>query len=282
MIILAISPALILMAIFFGLPIIDGVRLSFSNWGGIGPITWDGLANYRATFTQSFGSSLWLTVRYSLLSMVGIIVVALVLAAAVSSGVFGSKFYKIVWFLPGVAPIAAVGLFWSLAFQPQQGAVNVVLGYLGLQSNHAWLSSSSAAIYPPIFATIWASTGFAFLLLLGAMEQIPVTLYQAARIDGAGTLRVFFSLTLPLIRPVLTVVALLELIWTFNGFTLIWAMTQGGPGYATSILPILVYKQAFQQTNFGLASAMAVIGGIILIVIGAISLKIGQSKQSEA
>jgi ABC-type sugar transport system permease subunit len=121
--------------------------------------------------------------------------------------------------------------------------------------------------------------GFAFLLLLGAMEQIPVSVYEAARIDGASPVRALFSITLPLVRPVLAVTAMLELIWSFNGFTTLWAMTQGGPGFATSILPVQVYKEAFQQTEFGPASAMAVMGGLILIVVGAIGLRLSQSKQ---
>jgi raffinose/stachyose/melibiose transport system permease protein len=278
-IVLAVSPALVLVACFFGVPIVQGIRFSFSSWGGTGPIIWDGLNNYRQTFTASFASTLLLTVRYSVLSMAGIMAVALGLAAAVSAGVRGSTFYRIVWFLPGVAPLAAVGVFWSAAFQPGQGVVNAILGSLGLGNEHAWLAETSTAIYPVIAVTIWASVGFAFLLLLGAMEQIPVSLYEAARIDGAGKVRAFFSITLPLVRPVATVVALLELIWTFNGFTIIWAMTLGGPGTATSILPVLVYRDAFQNLDFGLASSMAVVGGVILMIIGIVSLKVGQSRQ---
>jgi len=114
------------------------------------------------------------------------------------------------------------------------------------------------------------------------MEQVPISLYEAAKIDGASGVRMFFAITVPLIRPVLTVVALLELIWTFNGFTVIWAMTMGGPGYATSTLPVLVFKEAFQDLNFGLASAMAVVGGVILMIVGIVSLRVGQSRQEVA
>jgi raffinose/stachyose/melibiose transport system permease protein len=116
-------------------------------------------------------------------------------------------------------------------------------------------------------------------VLLGAMEQIPVSLYESARIDGAGWIRIFRSITLPLIRPVLVIVTLLELIWSFNGFTTIWGMTQGGPGYATSTLPVLVYKQAFQLTDFGLASSMAVVGGVILVLLGFVMLRVSRTRQ---
>jgi ABC-type sugar transport system permease subunit len=281
-VVLAILPAVVLIVAFLLLPLLQGIRLSVSTWYGAGPINFTGLDNYRATMNGDFLSTLWLTARFAIGCTVGIMVLATLMAAVVSAQVKGAAFYRVVWFLPGIAPIAAVAVFWAAAFQPHQGAVNVVLGALGLGRAHAWLASASTAIYPPIFVTIWASVGFAFLLMLGAMEQIPVSVYEAARIDGASRVRALFSITLPLVRPVLAVTTMLELIWSFNGFTTLWAMTQGGPGFATSILPVEVYKLAFQQTEFGSAAAMAVVGGLILIVVGALGLKLSQSKQGTA
>lgn len=275
----AVLPALIMLLVFLAIPVVEGVRLSFSSWGGTGPVAWVGLGNYRAMMANGFGSTLVLTVKYSLLSTVGIMVLASLMAAAVSSGVKGARFYRVIWFLPGIAPIAAVSVFWSLAFQPTSGIVDAVLGHLGLGSTHAWLASASYAIYPTVFVTVWASVGFAFLVLLGAMEQIPTSITESARLDGASWVRIFRSMTIPLIRPVIGVIALLETIWTFNGFTTIWGMTQGGPGYATSTVPVLVYQEAFRETNFGLASSMAVVGGAILVILGAIMLRVSRSRQ---
>ena len=277
---LAIFPALLLMVLFLGVPALQGVRMSFTDWHGVGDINFVGFTNYaNALFDSPFFSALELTAVFCISTTVGIMVIATLLATAVSARVKGSRFYRVVWFLPGIAPVSAIGVFWSTAFQPHQGIVNVILGSVGLGSDHAWLASSQSAIYPTIFVTVWASVGFAFLLILGAVEQIPVSIFEAARMDGAGPVRSFFAMTLPLIRPVLVVTATLELIWNFNGFTVIWAMTQGGPGYATSLLPVMVYKQAFQLTNFGLASAMAVMGGIILVVLGLFGLRMSRSRQ---
>jgi len=273
-----IGPTVALLALFLGVPLVEGLRLSFSSWGGTGPIRWDGISNYRSVFSGQFLTSLELTAKYSVLSMAGIMIAATVLAASVSARVAGFRFYRVIWFLPGIAPVSAVAVFWSTAFQPVQGAVNAILGALGLGNAHAWLGTPNDAIYPVIFVTIWTSVGFAFLLILGAMEQIPTSLYEAARIDGASTLRMFRSITMPLIRPVFTVVALLELIWTFNGFTTIWGMTEGGPGYSTSTLPVIVYRAAFQETAFGQASAMAVVGGAILVVVGVVALRISSRR----
>ena len=242
-------------------------------------MSWVGLSNYRQTFANGFSSTLWLTVKYSVLATVGTMTAAALMAAAVSFGAKGSRIYRVIWFLPGIAPIAAMSVFWASAFQPTSGAIDVILGAVGLGSTHAWLASPSLAIYPAIFVTIWASVGFAFLVLLGAMEQTPVSLYEAARIDGASWPRIFYSITLPLIRPVVGVLGLLEAIWTFNGFTTIWGMTQGGPGFATSTVPVLVYEEAFRQSDFGLASSMAVIGGAILVVLGIAVLRMSQTRQ---
>jgi ABC-type sugar transport system permease subunit len=280
---LAVLPAALLMIVFVGAPAVQGVRIAFSNWQGFGPVDFAGPAHFIDALTNGrFLSSLGITAIYALTSMAGIVVIATLLAVAVSARVKGSAFYRVVWFLPGIAPIAAVGVFWAIAFQPKSGIVNVLLGAVGLGSDHAWLASENLSILPIIFATVWANVGFAFLLILGAAEQIPVSTYEAARIDGAGSIRTFFSITLPLIRPVLAVTAVLELIFQFNGFTITWAMTQGGPGFATSILPVLVYKEAFQQTDFGLASAMAVMGGILLIIVGLLGIRLSRSKQEES
>jgi raffinose/stachyose/melibiose transport system permease protein len=277
-----VLPAVILIIGFLGVPAVQGIRIAFSDWAGFGPVDFIGFGNFvEAIQNTPFIGSLGITAVYAILSMVGIVVIATLLAAAVSARVKGSPLYRVVWFLPGIAPVAAVGVFWAVAFQPNTGIVNVMLGAVGLGGNHSWLASENLSIYPTIFVTIWANVGFAFLLLLGAIEQIPVSTYEAAKIDGSNAIRTFFFITLPLIRPVLAVTAILELIFQFNGFTIIWAMTQGGPGYATSVLPVLVYKEAFQQVNFGLASAMAVMGGFILIVVGLISIRLSRSRQEE-
>jgi ABC-type sugar transport system permease subunit len=217
------------------------------------------------------------TVEFAALSTVGIVVLATLLAAAVSAGVRGSPFYRVVWFLPGIAPVTAVGIFWSQAVAPELGAVNVVLGWLGLGDTHAWLSQTSTAIYPTAGAAIWAGVGFAFILILGATEQIEVSVYEAATIDGARRVRQFFSITLPLIRPVLAITIMLEFIWAANGFTMVWAMTGGGPGDATTTLPVLIYLKAFQFSDYGLASAMAVLSGAVLFLLGLVGLRMSDS-----
>lgn len=277
---LGILPALLLLLAFVGLPIIGAIRLSFSKWAGIGPVRWIGLSNYIEILSDPQTlKTLWTTTWYAAASATLIVVLALFLAAAVSGRVRGSVFYRIVWFLPGIAPAAAAAIFWANAFQPNTGAINVILGAIGLGASHAWLATSSTALLPVIVVTVWGGVGFAFLILLGAIEQIEGSLYEASTIDGATKFQQFRFITLPMVRPTIVILWLLEFIWAFNGFTIVWAMTRGGPGNATATLPVVVYKEAFQFTHFGPATALAVVGGVFLLSVGLIALRIGRTRQ---
>jgi ABC-type sugar transport system permease subunit len=278
----AVAPAAVALFVIVGLPLAHGVRISLSNWPGVGAINFTGFENYATVITNpAIVQSIGVTLLFAVGSTIGIVSLASVLAAAVSRGVRGAGFYKVVWFLPGVAPIIASALFWSQSMQPGTGAINYVLGAVGLGSDHAWLADPDQALYPIIAVTIWASTGFAFLLILGAMEQVPVELYEASALDGASPARQFFSVTFPMIVPVFSAVTLLQFIGAANNFGVVWAMTQGGPGDATTTLPALVYKQAFVSGDYGLAAAIAVVSGIVLIGIGLIGLRLGRSRQEE-
>lgn len=277
-----LAPGVILLVVFFGLPIIDLVRSSLSQWSGIGQPKFIGLENYQAILgDEKVGSSLLRSLVLGVGASLGITVIATVLAALVSGGVRGSSLYRILWFLPAIAPPSAVAVFWALSVQPRSGAVNAFLGAIGLGDTHALLADPATALGVVIGVAIWQGVGFAFLVILGAMEDVPVAIYEAASIDGCSPVRRFFSITLPLIRPVVSMIALLQVIWAFNGFTLVWGMTRGGPGDATAILPVQVYREAFLYGDFGLAAAISVVGGIILLVIGIIGQAIGSSKGAD-
>lgn len=275
-----ILPALLLITLFLGGAIVQAIVVSLSDWRGIGNVNFIGVDNYVSLLTDpDTRTTLSTTLLYAAGTTVGIVVVAVLLAAAVSGNVRGSRWYRVIWFLPGIAPGAAVAIFWSTAFQPHFGAVNIVWRALGGSGDSALLANPATAIIPVILVSVWSGTGFAFLLLLGAMEQIPETIYEAARVDGASRARQFFTITLPLARPVIAVTSMLNFIWAFNGFTLVWAMTQGGPGNATATLPVVVYKTAFTFAEYGPAAALAVVGSIILIVVGAVGIRMSRSEQ---
>ncbi len=283
MVALASAPAFLILLATFGLPIGQTVGLSFSKWQGVGDPKWAGLDNYVGLLTNpDFFHSVLISFFFTILSTLGIVLVALFMAVAVSRRARGDETLRAIWFLPAIAPAAAVAVFWSISVQPMTGIVNAILGAVGLGNDHAWLASPNTAIFVIVFVTIWSSVAFPFLLLLGAIDRVPVDVYEAARIDGAGDWQQARYFTLPLIQPVLAMVTVLELIWTFNAFTLVWATTKGGPADSTNILPVMLYKLGFQNGDFGSAAAIGVLGSVFLLAIGMVSLRLVRTRTDES
>lgn len=278
-VLLACTPALLILVATFALPIVETLRLSFSKWSGLGSISWVGLGNFRSLLSNGeFYHSVWITGYFALLSTVGIVAFATSMAVAASRRTRLNETLRAIWFLPAIAPAAAVAVFWSISVQPLTGLVNGLLGAVGLGNAHEWLAQPSTAIYVIVAVTIWTSIAFPFLLLVGAIDRIPWEIFEAARIDGASESQQTRYFTLPLIQPVLTMIIVLEFIWNFNGFTLVWAMTKGGPAGSTTTLPVLLYQQAFQNGDFGSASAVGVLGGVFLLAIGMFGLRFTNSR----
>jgi len=278
--ILSLLPVFGLLFTFLALPAMNSIWLSFNKWPGIGTPEWVGTQNYETLFAEGrLAESIRITLLYSFVASFFIVAIALLLAVAVSSNMRGSKFFRVVWFFPGVAPPTAVAIFWSLGFQPEIGVVNAILGRLGLPSDNQWLAQSTTVMFPVIFVGIWVGVGFAFLVLLGAVEGVDVSIREAAKIDGASQAQQLFQIIIPLIAPVMFTILTLQLIWNFNGFNLVFAMTQGGPGRSSEILPIFTYVEAFRYGRFGPASAAAVIAGMFLVAVGWVGIRLSRSRQ---
>jgi ABC-type sugar transport system permease subunit len=278
--ILSMLPVFGLLFTFLALPAMNSVWLSFNSWPGVGEPRWVGTQNYETLFAEGrLAESIRITLLYSFVASFFIVGIALLLAVAVSSNMRGSRLYRVVWFFPGIAPPTAVAIFWSLGFQPEIGVINALMGAIGLPSDNQWLAQSATVMFPVIFVGIWVGVGFAFLVLLGAVEGVDVSIREAAKIDGASQAQQLFQIIIPLIAPVMFTILTLQLIWNFNGFNLVFAMTQGGPGRSSEILPIFTYVEAFRYGRFGPASAAAVIAGVFLVFVGWIGIKMSRSRQ---
>lgn len=275
---LPLSPALLLVVLVIGIPGIATLALSFATWSGTGPIRWAGLGSWRAAIHSSdLLGSLEVTLIFAVISAVLTTGLGLLLALLVHWKTPGWRAFRFIWFLPAIAPQTAVGVYWSTALQPNFGFINGLLGAVGLGSDHAWLSSPTLAKYVLAGISTWTAAAFAFLLVLGALRQIPLEVEEAAMIDGAGFWRRLWSCVLPLVRPVLGTLGALQFIWAFNGFTLVYSTTQGGPGTSTEILPVDVYLQAFTNQAFGVGAAIAVVGTVILFAVGGVLLGLTRS-----
>ena len=275
----ACFPAILLLVATFLLPIISTLRLSFSQWPGVGPVEWVGLKKYsELVVNPDFHSSIKVTIVFSILSTIGVMVTALLMGLAASRKRRSDEPLRAIWFLPAIAPATAMAVFWTISVQPQIGVVTQLMGKIGLGRDSAWLSEPSTALYVVIAVSIWASASFPFLLIVGAIDRIDPEVLEAAKVDGAGEWQQNRFFILPLIQPVLVVVTVLQFIWSFNGFSLIWAMTRGGPVDSTSVLSIFQYKQAFMFGDFGTASAVGVLGTIFLLTLGVLSLRFAKSR----
>lgn len=274
----AFSPALILIALVIGLPLVYTIQLSFSQWSGVGTPNFIGLDNIQdALGSSSFWRSLGHTAQFSLVATLGIILLGTLLAAAIAAEIPGWRLFRLVWFLPVVVPVSAAGVYWSAALEPGSGVVNAVLSALG-SNQVAFLSSPDMVIPTLALVWVWIHSGFAMLIIAGAMNNVPTEVYEAAQVDGATSLRRFFGITLPIVRPTLVTVFLLELVFTFNGFAIVWAMTQGGPGNSSEIVAVSVYQTAFVHGDLGMASATALLGSAALAAVALLLLPLLRSR----
>jgi multiple sugar transport system permease protein len=269
---LLIAPAALLMLLFQVLPIAIGANASFRDWTLYNPKkTWLGLAHYHAVITDPAFLEVALpnTFLFMLISVSGALVLGLALALLLNRQFRGQKLVQTVLLVPlMVAPvIAAIMLRWM--FNDQFGIVNVVLEGLGLDGQ-PWLVERWSAFGVILLADIWLWTPWFTLLLLAGLQSLPREPFEAAEIDGTTPWRVFRYLTVPMLRPVIVVCVVIRAIDAFRTFDIVWTLTGGGPGRATELFSLYAYVLAFLNLDFGRGSAAAMIGGLVILVVGVV------------
>ena len=267
---LFILPNFIGFFVFMALPIIMGLVISFTDYNGFSQFNFVGLKKY---FTVSLKNNL----VYTLVTVPGTIVFALLLAVGVNKGIKGSSLFKTMFFLPNISSMVAVGIVWAMIFNPTQGPLNQVLMALGVANPPQWLSATKTALGSVMVVAIWKQAGYYMIIILAGLQSIPSQLYEAASIDGANSMEKFFKITLPMLSPTMFMVTILSIINSFQVFDLVNIMTQGGPGRSTNVLVYRIYQEGFQKLQFGYASAMAYFLFIIIMVITLIQFR-GQKK----
>jgi raffinose/stachyose/melibiose transport system permease protein len=258
-------PALVMYAVFVLKPLATSVQYSFYDWDGVGvarPVGWN---NYLRVLTDP---NLVASILHSFVLIIFFTVIPIFLGLILASlvrrvmGTFGAV-ARTVLFLPQILPMAAAGLAWKWMYS-QNGAINQILSAVGLGGiTRPWLSDFDTALPAVGFIGSWAVTGFCIVLLMIGMNNIDPSMYEAARIDGAGPVREFFSITLPSVKREIGVCVTLTVIGALQTFDMIYITTLGGPGYQTSVPGVLIYQLAFTKNQVGLASAL----GIVLMVL---------------
>lgn len=259
-------PALLIYLLFQIIPLIAAFYFSFMEWNGIAgsPLKFVGVQNYVSAFQDpSFILALKNMVKMVVFSVVFHTPIALLLAVAIQSKCKGFRLFKALFFVPTVFPLTAVGLMWYFVFMPT-GSFNALLKATGFGSlAGSWLVDKATAINTIIFVNIWAGVGYFMVILLAGLTTIPEDLYEAAGIDGATGVQKFFQITIPMLKPTLSMCFLLDVIGSVKVFDLVFAMTGGGPNGLTNLPTTLMYNEAFKYSHYGLGSAI----GIVVLII---------------
>jgi raffinose/stachyose/melibiose transport system permease protein len=265
-----VAPALCTYAAFVLYPLAQSIQYSFYNWDGIGPATPAGLDNWKSIFTQpelidSVEHAFVLIVFYTVLP-VGLGLVAATLIRELKPGPFNT-IARVTLFIPQVLPLVAAGIAWTWMYS-SDGLVNQVLRAVGLESHtRAWLGDFTLALPAVGVIGVWVMLGFCTVLLLAGIGKIDPSLYEAARLDGAGRITEFLAVTLPGLRQELVVCTTFTTIAALASFDIIQISTQGGPGYQTMVPGVEVYRLTFLQQHLGQASALAVFLAVLVLVV---------------
>lgn len=247
------------------LPALLSAGLAFTTYDALGPPVWTGFANLRFVLNDpltaiAVGNTVWFVAAAVPLRVLGALLLALLLGRE-RRGVGG---YRAAVYLPTIIPDAAYALIWLWVFNPLFGPVNVILGWLGLPTP-GWVADETTARYPFLVMSLF-QVGEGFLILLAGMRSAPREVYDAASVDGAGRLRVFRSITLPLLTPWLVLLTFRDVIVAIQyPFTPSFLMTGGGPHYSTLFLPYLVWEEAFERFRFG-SGSMLMLGTFLVTV----------------
>ncbi|CAN5583577.1 ABC transporter permease subunit [soil metagenome] len=264
-----VAPAALIYLAFAIWPTLMTVGMSFFRWDGILPAVWTGVDNYVRIFTKpellgSIGHSLILIIFFSVLPVGFGLLLAGLLIGRVRRGM---TFFRVVLFLPQVLPLVAVGITWRWLYS-EDGVINQLLSGIGLSGvTRAWLGDYNLALPALGLIGTWTMSGLCMMLFLSGAQKIDPEYYEAATLDGAGPIRQFTAVTLPGLRNEITIAAVITTIAALASFDLVFVTTNGGPAAQTNVPGLLVFRLAFNEGNFGGASALAVTLSVIVISI---------------
>jgi len=270
-----LSPWLVSFALFTLYPISYSFYLSFTKYNPISGQTprFIGLHNYLAIFSDD---RFWLALKNTIFFVIGTIPVttsiAVILAVFLNERIKFRSFFRATYFMPAVTSIVVIATIFIYIYSPF-GVLNSLLSLFGIQGRN-WLLDSHFALPAIMAMDIWESFGYYTILFLAGLQSIPEELYEAANIDGATGIQQFFRITIPLLRPTLIFVLVINTIRSFQVFSEIFVMTQGGPIGATTTLVYYLYNMGFQKFRMGYASALAYVLFAIILIFSLLQMKV--------
>ena len=282
---LFVAPNLAAVVVFMLFPLGFSLYMSFQQWDVFRPPKFVGLKNFHELFTSDplFLIAIRNTVVFTLGTVVPTILISLVVAGVLNRKVKGIGIFRTIVFLPLAISSVVMAVVWQFVFNTDNGLLNIMLGWVGI-GPVPWLVEPRWAMVSLCIVSVWRSVPFATVILLAAMQGVPETVYEAARIDGAGEMRQFLSITVPLIRGAISFVVVISIIHAFQAFDMVYVLNgaNGGPETATYVLGIMLFLHAFSFLEFGYASALAWVMFAILLVVTVLQLRLTRQRSWEA
>ena len=285
---LFLIPAIAIFLILMVVPMVRAILLSFERWDGIREPVSVGLGNYQNLLTDRvFLIATRNTIYFVVVMVIVQSTVPLLVAVLLNSGLKGSTFFRTVYFMPVIISLAITGMMWSMIYEPNFGVINETLRGMGLDGlARFWLADKFTIIPSLAVVSIWQSLGFYMVIYFAGLQNIPQELIEAAKIDGAGATTRLFKITVPLLRPVITVVVVLNTINSIKVFDHIWVMTAGGPNNQSTTFATYLYQVAFgamgsSNSQLGYASAIGVVIFLATFILSIVLVKYGQVDEIE-
>ena len=270
-------PGVLLIFVFFLLPAVQTVYVSFTDWfGTFQTFGFKGIDNYVKLFSDNlFLGSIGHTFVYFFISLVILFPLSVLIAVCLQRIRRGKQFIQFMIFAPVVLSVVVAAVMWKFIFNPNIGIINGVLNAIGLDSlARPWLGDKSTALLCIVIASIWHGIGTWIMLITAGLTRIPADLQEAARIDGAHEGQIFFKITLPLLWEVLKTLIVLWFVQAMQSFSFIYIMTQGGPQGSTEVMGSYLYRTAFEGKMFAYGSAMSIVMTITIILVSFIGNKL--------
>ncbi|MDD9269664.1 carbohydrate ABC transporter permease [Paenibacillus sp. GCM10023248] len=263
----SVMPVIIVIFVVIGIPFINALYLSLTDKTVGAEAHFIGFANYREIFTDPvYWKVLKNTFIYFMTDVFFKLVIGMIFALTLNQAFFGRSIVRVLFLVPWAISGLVSALTWKWMYNDSYGIINQLLLDTGLIENPvAWLSGPKIALVSVIIVNIWRGIPFFLFSILGGLQTIDKQMYEAAKIDGAGPIRQFFSVTIPSISSVLVITTMLSSIWTFNDFENIYLITGGGPLYNSAVISVYTYETAFLQNDMG--KSLSVAGSIIPILL---------------
>ncbi|WP_407652102.1 carbohydrate ABC transporter permease [Aquibacillus koreensis] len=274
-----ILPTVILLSMFVFYPFLQSVYLSFFMTDPLGNIVgFVGLQNYVDLFTsKEFLGSLKTTFLFAIFTVPTGIFISLLLAVLTHNKLKGMRIFQFIFALPIAMSVGTSSIIWLLLFNPTSGVLNYLLNLVGLESIQ-WLTDPNWALVSVSMMTIWLSLGLDYIILLAGLQAIPKELYESAKIDGAGSFRIFSKITIPMLSPTIFFVLIISVIQALQAFGQFNILTGGGPMKSTNVFVFSLYQEAFVNFQFGLGSTRAFVLFVIILLFTWIQFKFGEKK----